>query len=50
VDDEVVPVSATPYYVYIYYQYWDGSIFEQDSTIFPSVAVSTPGEVVTLHY
>jgi hypothetical protein len=50
VDDELVPVSATPYYVYTYYQYWDGSIFEQDSTIFPNVVVDTPGQVVTVHY
>jgi hypothetical protein len=52
VDDEVVAVSATPYWVYVYYQYWnpDAGFYDQDSTIFSSVLVDTAGETVRLQY
>ena len=52
VDDIVLPVSATPYRVYVYYQYWDpgAGFYDQDSTTFPSVLLNTPGTVTRLQY
>ena len=46
VDDVVLPVSFTPYYVSIDWWYLD----EDDNTTYPSVEVSTPGQLETLHY
>lgn len=48
VEDIVVPVSPTPYYVRI--DWWDSYWGWDDQTVFPSVLVNTPGQVVRLSY
>jgi hypothetical protein len=48
VDDVVVPVSPTPYYVDIWW--WDSYWGWDDNTVFPSVLADTPGEIIRLSY
>ena len=48
VDDVVVPVSPTPYFVDIWW--WDTQYGWDDNTTYPSVLVSTPGQVIRLSY
>ena len=48
VDDVVVPVSPTPYFVDIWW--WDTYYGWDDNTVFPNVLVSTPGQIVRLSY
>lgn len=48
VDDVVVPVSAVPYYVDIWW--WDSQFSYYDNTVFSSVQVKVPGEIVRLSY
>ncbi|HSK46439.1 MAG TPA: hypothetical protein VLA05_00370, partial [Coriobacteriia bacterium] len=48
VDDVTVPVSETPYYVYI--DWFDADWWYDGPTIHPSVLVTYPGQVVRLSY
>jgi len=48
VDDVVVPVSATPYYVHI--DWWDEDWWMEGPTIHPTVYVAVPGGVTRLSY
>ncbi|MDA3935553.1 MAG: hypothetical protein PF636_01625 [Actinomycetota bacterium] len=48
IDDEVVPVSATPYWVSI--DWWDDDAGVGGTTTFPSVAASSAGWVLKLYY
>ncbi|MHB1439075.1 MAG: OmpL47-type beta-barrel domain-containing protein, partial [Thiobacillus sp.] len=56
VNDIVVPVRATPYYVRVDYEYWEylgaawGWELIPDSTIFPSVPVTEADAVIRLSY
>jgi hypothetical protein len=48
VNDVAVPVSATPYFVII--DWWNSYDEYYDQTVFSSVPVTTPGQVVRLSY
>jgi len=48
VNDVAVPVSATPYFVLI--DWWNSYDEYYDQTVFSSVYVTTPGQVVRLSY
>jgi hypothetical protein len=48
VDDVVVPVSTTPYYVYI--DWYDSDWDSEGPTVHFPVNLTSPGAVVTLHY
>ena len=48
VNNVAVPLSLTPYYVVI--NWWDSYYEDWDQTVFPSVSVTTPGQVIRLSY
>ena len=48
VDDIIVPVSATPYYVYV--DWWDEDWYSEGPSIFPSVSVTYGGQIARLSY
>jgi hypothetical protein len=48
IDDISVPVSSTPYVIIIDW-YWDEEDWD-DQTVFQAVYVTTPGQVIRLHY
>lgn len=48
VNDIVVPVYSTPYYVDIFW--WDSYWGFEEVTSYPNVNVTTPGEIIELRY
>jgi hypothetical protein len=48
VDDVVVPVNRTPYYVSI--DWWDSYYGWDDNTTFPNVLADTPGAIIRISY
>jgi len=48
INDLIVPVSTTPYYVRIDWYWAEGD--ESDQTDFPNIDVSTPGQTIRLSY
>jgi hypothetical protein len=48
VDDVAVPVSPTPYTVII--DWWDAGIEDFDQTRFENNSITTPGQIITIHY